>query len=112
MLDAGQILLLDVWRSQRSLGKIQTNISAMLSSQVILVVILYECFGLYLIFHHHDALSQRVIQIKISSDDVELHSEENDQHAGAVHGHDGAGEGCGKTRFNTKNINLCVINHN
>lgn len=41
---------------------------------------------------HRGAPPHRVVQIQIPSDDVELHSEQDDQHAGAVDGHDGAGE--------------------
>lgn len=36
--------------------------------------------------------SRWVVQVQVTPDDVELHSQQNHQHAGAVHAHDGACE--------------------
>lgn len=41
---------------------------------------------------HHCVLAHRVVQVQVSSYDVQLDSQKNHQHAGAVHAHDGAGE--------------------
>lgn len=36
-----------------------------------------------------------VVQVDVTADDVQLHSQENHQHAGAVHSHNAAGETLG-----------------
>lgn len=41
---------------------------------------------------HLCVLAHRVVQVQIPSDDVQLDSQQNHQHAGAVNSHDGARE--------------------
>lgn len=41
---------------------------------------------------HLRVAAHRVVQVQVSSYDVQLDSQQNHQHAGAVHAHDGAGE--------------------
>lgn len=84
MLDAGQVLLLDVGRSQRRLR----------SQRDTLITCRLELEARGLFTTHRSVLPHRVVQVQVTSDDVELDSEQDDQQTGAVHGHDRAGETC------------------
>lgn len=41
---------------------------------------------------HLRVLGHRVVQVQVSSYNIQLDSQENHQHAGAVHAHNGAGK--------------------
>lgn len=79
MLDAGQVLVLDVRRSQGSLGGSGTSVSCSEQRRCVHAP-------------HLAAAAPRGVQVQVTSDDVELDPQQDHQHAGAVHGHDGARE--------------------